>query len=669
MELRVEGADTRAVDLMAEGERGAPQVFFFDARDSDGDGAIHIEVTPTRDAQDPNVFLNGIWVFEDEADVDVEAVVNGSARDYAETVVDAGTELRQDGIVRMDVLRTVFESADVDPRVRIRTLRSLEVASNNGVLASPDGSPFVMTDPHFDRAEQTTTGWELSFAPGTRHVDVVTVLGKASEDMSFPNLDVEHERVVDYWQKADLPWGRIHVPDAAIQGLIDGGIRTAYQIREVVDGYPQFQPGPSVYRGLWYGDSQWAVEAFSFVGDGETARAALEGMMQYQSEDGRAGVMKPALLHRETAHLVFGALRYARLHRDWTWLNEHWGSISRGVDYLIALREQTLDDPETLYHGLFPPGLTDGGIGGIGPSYGSIYWGLIALAEATRGARILDREEADRWEAAYDAFHASFRLAVERDARTDADGNLFLPVKMDFDPAVDEPQRGQWGVFHALYIGQIYADDDPLVTGTMRMLESRTVEGHVVTPGWLDGGVWPIFDAHRAMAHNWLGNADKVEEILYAFANHAAPTGVWVEEQMPRNRGTRTTGDVPHIVGNVQVIRLIRTALLLEKDGDLEMLRSMPLRWLEAGSETRLIALPTYFGPVTVRVTVDGDGNGGSIWGQLPVPDVRWNDGTARLRLDRIRSAGFAVDGDGNALPDHINLEWGEPFHIRFSRR
>ncbi len=677
MDLIVEGAGGRSVDLIEVGARDEPQVFFFNASDVDGDGSIHVEVTPTRDAQDPNVFLNGIWVFDEGSEVEALDVVSGRAREVAETVVDAGTELRREGIVRMDVIRTVFDRAasvradavDPDPRVLVTTLRSLVADPAHGVLAGEGGHPFIMTSPHFAHAERTASGWELTFAPGTRAVDVVAVEGRAPNDLVFPDLDAEFERTVDYWQDADLPWGRLRVPDEAIQGLIDGGIRTAYQIREVVDGYPQFQPGPSVYRGLWYGDSQWAVEAFSFVDDGAAARAALEGMMRYQRVDGRAGVMKPALLHRETAHLVFGAIRYARLFRDWTWLDEHWDSIRRGVDYLIALREQTLDDTQTLYHGLFPPGLTDGGIGGIGPSYGSIYWGLIALAEASRAAEILDREEAARWSDAYNAFDASFRSAVARDARTDADGNLFLPVKMDFDPDVDEPQRGQWGVFHALYIGQIYADDDPLVTGTMRMLEDRTVDGLVVTPGWLDGGVWPIFDAHRAMAYNWLGDADKVEEILYAFANHAAPTGVWVEEQMPRGSGTRTTGDVPHTVGNMQVIRLIRTALLLEKDGDLELLRSMPLRWLRAGSETRLAALPTYFGPVTIRVTVDSDGQGGAIWGQLPVPDDRWNKGTARLGLHRIRSAGFTHAGDGSMLPDHVTLEWGEPFHIRFSRR
>jgi len=46
------------------------------------------------------------------------------------------------------------------------------------------------------------------------------------------------------------------------------------------------------------------------------------------------------------------------------------------------------------------------------------------------------------------------------------------------------------------------------------------------------------------------------EELLYAFADHTSPTLLWAEEQMPRTEGTRTAGDIPHTVSNMQIVRL-----------------------------------------------------------------------------------------------------------------
>ncbi|MHC4659855.1 MAG: hypothetical protein ACYS83_11870, partial [Planctomycetota bacterium] len=59
------------------------------------------------------------------------------------------------------------------------------------------------------------------------------------------------QRAVEYWQNVPLPYDRIQVPDPQIQALIDSSIRNIWQAREIKDGLPAFQVGPTIYRGLW----------------------------------------------------------------------------------------------------------------------------------------------------------------------------------------------------------------------------------------------------------------------------------------------------------------------------------------------------------------------------------------------------------------------------------
>lgn len=663
MDLTVEGAAIRTVNLMETGSQGQPQVFFFDAIDEDGDGWIRIDVGGAVDALDPNAFLNGIWVFGHDQVVDPADVISGKADGVAEIVVNCGTIQHTSSLLRQDAIRTVRTGKGA-LAVTVNTVRPLQVDQGTGTLRF-EGRPFVQTTPRFERVTETETGFELHFSESVDKVDVLISNGGASGDSTFPDLTHEQGQTVAYWQHAPIPTGRISVPDPQVQDMLDSSIRTLYQIRDVVDGLSQFQPGPSVYRGLWYVDGAWAVEAALFAGDFQAARETVAALIEHQDETGRAGVIRPALLHRETAHLVYIICRYARFTQDWQFLDENWDHVVAGMNHIADLRKRASVDPEAPYYKLLPPGLTDGGIAGVGSTYGSTYWTLIGVAEATKTARQRDKAEAAAWEAEYADFLSAFQAASARDQFTDDEGNTFLPIKMDFDPENDLPQRGQWGPIHSLYAGEFLDPESSLVKGTMRMLERHEKEDHVVSLGWLTNGVWPIFEAHRAIAYIYLGSPDDAERLLYSFANHASPTHVWVEEQMLKGEGTRTTGDVPHTMGNLQVIRLLRYMIVLEKRDRLELLKGIPLTWLKGGASIEALSIPTLFGPVTVRVEIDHDGRGGYLWVQTPKAEI---SGEVTVYLNRLKEAGYATDGQGGALPDTQPLAWDTTTRIRFAR-
>ncbi|HVV56721.1 MAG TPA: hypothetical protein VHC45_00025, partial [Gaiellaceae bacterium] len=106
-----------------------------------------------------------------------------------------------------------------------------------------------------------------------------------------------------------------------------------------------------------------------------------------------------------------------------------------------------------------------------------------------------------------------------------------------------------------------------------------------------------------AHAFLWAGRPEKAIEYLYGFANHAAPTGVWREEQPLRGSGHGTiNGDMPHNWASAEFVRLVRSLLVFERGDELLLLPAVPAHWLASGRPIR-VETPTRFG--RVRLAVD----------------------------------------------------------------
>ena len=86
----------------------------------------------------------------------------------------------------------------------------------------------------------------------------------------------------------------------------------------------------------------------------------------------------------------------------------------------------------------------------------------------------------------------------------------------------------------------------------MAMLAATEREGMVYGTGWDATGIWNYFASFYGHAWLWQGNGRKAAEVLYAYANHAAPVLDWREEQSLQGRAItrrsatcRTTGPAP----------------------------------------------------------------------------------------------------------------------------
>ncbi|MCX6865127.1 MAG: hypothetical protein NTV46_02720 [Verrucomicrobia bacterium] len=419
-------------------------------------------------------------------------------------------------------------------------------------------------------------------------------------------------QAISWWDKAALPYGRIQIPDAGIQALVDSSIRNIWQAREINNGMTSFQVGPTCYRGLWLIDGAFLLETATMLGACDQARQGITCELTHQKPDGRIELLND--FSKENGIVLWTCARHAQLTQDKAWLEAVWPKLQKIAEYIRTLRRQTLQNDTPLDDGLVPPGMPDGGIGGVFAEYSNPCWNLLGLRAFIEAARWLGKSaEAAVWQNEYDDFMAAFRKAAARDLRKDSNGNIYLPVLMGEAGARELPQRAQWGFCHAIYPGQIFDIADPLVAGTMAMLAATERQGMVYGTGWDATGIWTYFASFYGHAWLWHGNGRKAADALYAFANHAAPILTWREEQSLTGEKFRKVGDMPHNWASAEFIRLTVHLLALDRGHELHLLEGLPAEWTRPDMVTRLDHIATPFGPLTIELKIAPDGKSANL--------------------------------------------------------
>ncbi|MBN2205832.1 MAG: hypothetical protein JW742_00370 [Candidatus Aminicenantes bacterium] len=470
-----------------------------------------------------------------------------------------------------------------------------------------DGRRFLSASAPWELFVPSANEAVLVFPPSVEQLAVYVAHGYDAGDVDTGWAAVQERRAAAYWHALPLPYNVIRVADPDVQDLIDASIRNIYQSREVKEGLPVFQVGPTCYRGLWVVDGCFILEAMTFLGRSGEARMGIRHLLTRQKPDGSFEILDK--YWKENGIVLYLLYRHALLTRDVAWLRRNWETVRRVVEVIRRLRRESRANPNAPEAGLMPAGFPDGGIGGVVPEYTNVYWNLAGLKAAVEAARLVGAAELEDWEAEYEDFLETFRRAAKRDSRP-IDGKMsYLPILMRPDPAV-APVRGQWAFCHAVYPGKLFDVRDPLALGTMALLERSEAEGLVLGTGWMPDGIWNYFASFYGHAQLWLGRGEKAARILYAFANHASPLRAWREEQPPRGKDTerRFVGDMPHNWASAEFIRLVRNLVVLERGRELHLLEGIPRTWLAAGATTELKGVATDFGPVSLLLRVDDDG-------------------------------------------------------------
>ena len=620
--LRVEGAEPKTVDTVADIGSNKAAAFWFEARDANGDGKIEIAVEAAPQAADKNTILNGLWVFAEDQKPDSEALLAGKLNSLAlarmNTVVHGG--LARNDLILVRVKNNSKAERKVQPQLIVDTTMAF--------LFQPDVQHVTINDHETVTASLKMTGLveekqsrraiqleELSVPAGKSATFFVLYSSGGTitvEPNTVEQALASRDHAVAYWEKAPLPFGHVQVPDAGIQALVDSSIRNIWQAREIKNGLPAFQVGPTQYRGLWIVDGAFLLESAAMVGAGKQARAGVQYELDQQEPSGAFEVLSPKY-YKENGIVLWTCVRHAMLTQDKAWLESVWPKLERAADYIKVLRRLSLEDATPLDDGLNPPGEIDGGLAGGAtgfsrPEFSNVHWNLVGLRAFIQAAHWLGKEDcAALWQKEYDDLYATFRKAAARDTLKDGKGNSYVPIFMANEGS-ELPQRAQWTFCHAVYPGQLFAQDDPLVASTMAMLEATEREGMVYGTGWDATGIWNYFASFYGHAWLWQGNGRKAAQTLYAFANHAAPTLVWREEQSLKGEPFKKIGDMPHNWASAEFIRLTIHLLALDRGDELHLLEGFPREWAGPGMLTRLNGVATPFGPLDLTVQVDKKG-------------------------------------------------------------
>jgi hypothetical protein len=625
LELSVEGAPSRPVDAFADIGKNVPKLFWFEARDVNGDGRIDVKVATVKNAPDRNAILNAFWAFETKQDD--AAVLSGKLDSKAVLVRYAAQtdDISRNDIVLVRATNEGSEPQTIEPKVRIDSRLKLEVLDNARVQVDSQETVCCtekvasIKKQKKDRGEEAVmTLAPLVVKPGETVSFAVVYCGGGRiecEQTTLAQATQARERMESFWKTVKLPYGHITVPDKNIQALLDSSIRNIWQAREIKGGLPAFQVGATCYRSLFIVDGAFILEAASLVGAGKDTRAGIAYTLTFQKGDGSFEILPK--YWKENGIVLWTCVRHAMLTQDKQWLQSIWPQLEKTVAFIQHLRKETYKNDTPLDDGLIPPGNVDGGIGTLDQcEYSNVYWNLVGLKAIIQAARWLDKnDQAREWQKEYDDFYATFRKAAERDTRSDIHGNRYLPILMTIVDSVlkKNPKwyiscKAQWAFCNGVYPGQLFAKEDPLVKGNLDNLATYEKEGMITTTGWLTGGIWNYFASFYGHALLWQGDGEKAATVLYAFANHASPLWAWIEEQGLKNEPIMENGDMPHNWASAEFIRLAVHLLALDREREMHLFEGLPSAWTKPGMETKLEGIATPFGPLSCSLRVSEDG-------------------------------------------------------------
>lgn len=444
-------------------------------------------------------------------------------------------------------------------------------------------------------------------------------------DLAWAKQAYQQARIL--WEGTPLLKLPIQIPDPDVMDMLNACARNILQAREIQDGLPVFQVGPTIYRGLWVVDGHFILEAAQYLGYQSEAFKGVDALLKRADPDGSIAIFK---FHtKETGISLVTLVRQCELMGDLERLRELWPYIQKGVEFIEGLREQAYRLPEdSPCYKLLPMSFGDGGLGGLRGEYTTVFWILAGLRSVAGAARRLGLGvDAQRFQADYESLLSDFRNTAQRDMRQLDDGTPYLPICMpgsgehvwtpNYPGRVPEYQRlnpasATWAFCHAIYPGEVFEGDDPLVLNLLHLYELLDdQEGIPAYTGWAPYQALWCYNASFA-AHAWLytDRGDKALDYLYAFANHASPTRVWREEQsLSGTEEGQWWGDMPHNWASAEFIRLVRHLVVFEKGEGLELLGGVPASWRRAGDVIRLDRTPTRFGPLSLSLETGEDRN------------------------------------------------------------
>lgn len=417
-----------------------------------------------------------------------------------------------------------------------------------------------------------------------------------------------------FWQAWKPVGGQLdwHLGDCH-QAFLNACARNILQSCEIKNGKKLFQVGPTVYRGLWFIDGTFLLEAARYLGYDKEAQEGLDAMWDLQNDQGAFFAGAGQYHWKDTAAALYSLARQADLAQNWGMFQELWTDAFKAVMFLKGIRDKAFRDgtPNGNYH-LMPEGFGDSGIGGVRPEFTNTLWTIIGLKAILSVAKRLNLPRRDEVSLFYGELLMKFTDASRMEMREHKNGFKYLPMLMKADPAWShadkrnrpQPQVAQCYLSHAIHPGWILQKDSPIIPGHIELMKAVAEEDIPAETGWLaHDAVWTYNAPMVAQVYLWARMPELARKTFAGFLNHASPLYAWREEQsLLASHLDKYIGDMPHNWASAECVRFLRHMLVMEDESRLRLLDGIVAEDLLAKKPLSISYSPTRWGRVSLSL-------------------------------------------------------------------
>jgi hypothetical protein len=474
----------------------------------------------------------------------------------------------------------------------------------------------------------------------------------APEELLSRSAEKDREEAIADWRALARGVTHLSTPDDVFNRLC---------VKSMLDGYNLTKRWDKkwicidsvCYRRQWDDTSAKWFYALDLLGDHATAERLLDTVFARQGQRKPAGTRTHEGCFSDVTNTVrdgsasawascngwalWSMAEHARLANDKKWWQSHRKQILDGARWIVRERAFSKEKPNNpcagLLYGKFVCDMPDGwGPGGVGYFTYTDAISYMGLHETALLLKEWGDPEGEKLLAEANVYRKDIIAAVDRltDKSTDP---WFTPWALHA-PKLDVPYfNGACGPINLAYARVLPPNDqriDHVIRWNVDCTNRRSPERSAVAA--------MFYTQDLAIALLELGREEEFLRMFYTIlASNVSPDTLTTFEWASNTQ--------PHLHSVSSLIRMARTMLVQERDGELALLQGTPRRWHQHGKVIRISDAPTYWGPLSL--TSVSDIHNRRIRLHLALP-ARIGDTPVRIKLrlpDHARIAGVTIDG------------------------
>lgn len=412
----------------------------------------------------------------------------------------------------------------------------------------------------------------------------------ATAKILHANYNDELNATIATWQKILGAGMQIETPEAKVNNTFNASLVYDLLARDHIgDNYIQ-TVNKLQYHAFWLRDASDIVNMYDLTGYSKIAGQDLDFFARFQQPDGL--FLSQQGQYDAQGEVLWAYGQHYLMTHDLAFAQRVFPSVERAVDWLKKARAA---DPLHLIPSSFVHDneYANGHITG---------YNLLALGGLQNAAILADAvgqsAKAAEYRADYQSYRADFLKALARCTKLDGG---YIPPSLDGDCGGQD-----WGNLLGTYPEHIFAPNDPLITATLKMVQSKYREG-LTTYGTL------------RYLHDYLIMKNTLTEIerdeqqqvlkdLYSMLVHTSSTQEGFEFAI-RVWGDRDFADnlPPHGWFAAEYRIVLRDMMVRSDDDQVHLLSVMSPAWMGTGKTIRVQRAPTQFGEIGFTLTQPDD--------------------------------------------------------------